>query len=133
MKKFALTVVCLLIAGTLAFADDAAKDKDKSASSDKTLTGCLSGPNAEGAYMLKTAKGQQVEVGGNDQLKSHVNHEVKLTGEYVKSGSAIGENESAEKKESGAKSEMGEKGKEKNERHFKVDKIDHVSDTCSTK
>ncbi len=133
MKKFALTLVCLLIAGTLAFADDAAKDKDKSATSDKTLTGCLSGPNAEGAYLLKTDKGQEVEVGGNDQLKSHVNHEVKLTGEYAKSGSAIGENESAEKKESGAKSEMSEKGKEKNEKHFKVEKIDHIADTCSTK
>jgi hypothetical protein len=132
MKKFALTIVCLLIAGTLAFADDAAKDKDKSAASDKTLTGCLSGPNAEGAYLLKTDKGE-IEVGGNDQLKSHVGHEVKLTGEYAKSGSAIGENEKAEKSESGAKSEMGEKGKEKNEKHFKVEKIDHVADTCSTK
>ena len=131
MKKFALTVVCLLIAGTLALADDAAKDKDKSATADKTITGCLSGPNAEGAYLLKTDKGE-VEVGNDSKLKEHVGHEVKLTGEYAKPGT-IGENESAEKKESGAKSEMGEKGKEKNERHFKVDKIDHVADTCSTK
>ncbi len=131
MKKFALTVVCLLIAGSLAFADDAAKDKDKSASADKTITGCLSGPNAEGAYLLKTDKGEQVEVGGDKDLKSHVGHEVKLTGEYAKPGT-IGENESAEKNESAAKSDMGTK-KEKNEKHFKVSKIDHISDTCTTK
>ncbi len=133
MKKFALTVVCLLIAGALAFADEPAKDKDKSASSDKTLAGCLSGPNAEGAYTLKTADKGSIEVGGDKDLKSHVGHEVKLTGEYAKSGSAIGENEKAEKSESGAKSEVGEKGKEKNEQHFKVSKIDMVSDSCSMK
>lgn len=131
MNKLALTIVCLLIAGALAFADEPAKDKDKSAAADKTVTGCLSGPNAEGAYMLKTDKGQEVEVGGDKDLKSHVGHEVKLTGEYAKSG-AIGENESAERNESAAKPDMGAK-KEKNEKHFKVSKIDHISDTCSTK
>lgn len=125
MKNVALTIVCLLVAVSFAVADGA--PKDKSASSGKTITGCLSGPNAEGAYVLKTAKGS-VEVGGNDQLKEHVGHEVKLTGSYAKSGAAIGEDESAEKKES-AKNE----GKEENERHFKVSKIDHVSDTCTMK
>ncbi len=130
MKKFALTVVCLLIAGTLAFADDAAKDKDKSASSDKTITGCLSGPNAEGAYLLKTADQGSIQVGGNDELKSHVGHEVKLTGEFAKSGSAIGEKEDS-KKEPAAKSESAEK--EGAERHFKVSKIDMVSESCSIK
>jgi hypothetical protein len=128
MKTFALTIICLFIAVSLAFADDA--PKDKSGSQDKSITGCLSGPNAEGTYLLKTDKGS-VEVGGNDELKSHVGHEVKLTGEWAKSGSAIGENESAEKKEPGAASAKGEKAE--NERHFKASKIDMVSDTCSTK
>lgn len=92
-----------------------------------TVKGCLSGPNAEGAYVLKTAKGHAFEVGGNDQLKSHVGHEVKLTGNWVKSGSEIGENESAEKNE---KSEAGEHH-EVAERHFKVGDIQHIADTCS--
>jgi hypothetical protein len=92
-----------------------------------TVKGCLSGPNSEGAYMLKTTKGRAFEVGGNDQLKSHVGHEVKLTGNWVNSGSEIGENESAEKNE---KSERGEH-QGVTERHFKVAGIQHVSDTCS--
>lgn len=130
MKKLALTIVCLLIAGSLAFADDAANNKDKTSAHDKSITGCLSGPNSEGAYMLKTDKGS-VEVGGIDELKSHVGHEVKLTGEWAKSGAAIGEKEAAEKNDSGAKSEAAEK--DKGERHFKVSKIDHVAESCSTK
>ena len=91
------------------------------------VKGCLSGPNSEGAYVLKTAKGHGCEVGGNDQLKAHVGHEVKLTGTWVKSGSEIGENESAEKNE---KSESAEHHGVA-ERHFKVSDIQHVSDTCS--
>lgn len=92
-----------------------------------TVKGCLSGPNSEGAYVLKTAKGHAFEVGGNDELKSHVGHEVKLTGTWVKSGSEIGENESAEKNE---KSESAEHHGVA-ERHFKVSDIKHISDTCS--
>ena len=90
-----------------------------------TLTGCLSGPNSEGAYELKNRK-RSIEVGGLDDLSKHVGHEVKLHGSWAKSGSEIGEkeNEAAEKKE-------GKEGKEeKGERHFKVTSIDHVSDTC---
>ena len=93
-----------------------------------TVKGCLSGPNTEGAYVLKTAKGHAFEVGGNDQLKSHVGHKVKLTGNWVKSGSEIGENESAEKNE---KSEAGEHHGVA-ERHFKVSDIQHVADSCSS-
>jgi hypothetical protein len=88
-----------------------------------TLTGCLSGPNDEGVYELKSGK-KEVEVGGLDDLSKHVGHQVRLHGSWAKSGSEIGEkegNEGAEKKE----------GKEeKGERHFKVASIDHLKDTC---
>jgi len=50
----------------------------------------------------------------------------KLTGTWVKSGSAIGENEAAEKSE---KSEAGEHHGVA-ERHFKVSDIQHVADSC---
>jgi hypothetical protein len=93
-----------------------------------TLTGCLSGPNDEGAYELKSGK-RAVEVGGLDDLSKHVGHEVRLHGSWAKSGSEIGEkeNEAAEKKEG----KEGKEGKEeKGERHFKVSSIDHISDTC---
>jgi len=84
-----------------------------------TLTGCLSGPNGEGVYELKSGK-RTVEVGGLEDLSKHVGNEVRLHGSWTKSGSEIGEKESAESKEK----------EEKGERHFKVASIDHVSDTC---
>ncbi len=118
----------LVIAASLALVTAVAVAQESSTTKrETTLKGCLSGPNAEGAYVLKTARGHGFEVGGNDQLKSHVGHEVKLTGTWVKSGSDIGENESAEKNE---KSEAGEHHGVA-ERHFKVSDIQHVSDTCS--
>jgi hypothetical protein len=104
-----------------------AQTNSTTASGQTSVTGCLSGPNDEGAYILKPTKGRAVEVGGNDQLKEHVGHTVRLTGNWVKSGAAIGENESAEKNE---KSE----GKEHHgvaERHFKVSDIHHISASCS--
>jgi hypothetical protein len=113
---------CLALVTTVAVAQESSTAKKET-----TVKGCLSGPNAEGAYVLKTAKGHRFEVGGNDQLKSHVGHEVKLTGTWVKSGSEIGENESAEKNE---KSEAGEHHGVA-ERHFKVSDIQHVADSCS--
>ncbi len=96
---------------------------------ESTITGCLSGPNDEGAYVLTTKAGHKIETGGLDELKSHVGHEVKVTGTWA-SGKDIGENESAEKNEKGEKGEKGEKS-EKGEKHLKATAITHVSDTCS--
>lgn len=117
-----------LSGGIVAFALSAGAQTAKTGG-EHTITGCLSGPNSEGAYVLKTTKGRAVEVGGNDQLKSHVGHTVKLTGTWAKSGAEIGENESAsaEKNETAEKSEHGKEA----ERHFKVTDIQHVSDSCS--
>lgn len=92
-----------------------------------TVTGCLSGPNSEGAFILKPAKGRAFEVGGNEQLKEHVGHTVRLTGTWAKSGSEIGENESAEKNEKNEGSEHHGVA----ERHFKVTDIHHISASCS--
>ncbi len=89
-----------------------------------TVTGCLSGPNDEGAYLLTNGRYKKgLEVGGTDELKSHVGHEVKLTGTWA-SASDIGEKE-------GTSEAKGEKSEAK-EKHFKVSKIDHISDTCKT-
>ena len=118
----------LVIAAFLALvATSVVAQESSTTKKETTVKGCLSGPNTEGAYVLKTAKGHAFEVGGNDQLKSHVGHEVKLTGTWVKSGSQIGENESAEKNE---KSEASEH-RGVAERHFKVSDIQHIADTCS--
>ncbi len=120
--------IALVIAGFLVLvATSLVAQESSTAKKETTVKGCLSGPNTEGAYMLKTAKGHAFEVGGNDQLKSHVGHEVKLTGTWVKSGSEIGENESAEKNEKSEASEHHGVA----ERHFKVSDIQHISDSCS--
>lgn len=106
-------------------ADQTAKTSKKSGKKGNTLTGCLSGPNDEGAYLLKRkGSSKEIEVGGSDELSKHVGHEVKLHGSWAKSGEEIGEKEGSEKNEAseGKKGEM--------ERHFKVASIDHIADTC---
>jgi hypothetical protein len=134
MKKLIWCAVAMLLLGCFAVAQNSQSNQGKQTS----LSGCLSGPNEEGAYVLKT-KSHSVEVGGADELKNHVGHEVKLTGSWAKSGTEIGESESAEKHEAAEKHEgaetkqAGEKGEGHGgqERHFKVAKIDHVAASCS--
>jgi hypothetical protein len=121
-KISALIAMFLTIAVSTAIAQE-----KQSTAKNHTVAGCLSGPNSEGAFVLKPSKGRAFEVGGNDQLKSHAGHTVKLTGTWVKSGAEIGENEAAEKNE---KHETGER-EEAAERHFKVSDIQHIADTCS--
>lgn len=89
-----------------------------------TVTGCLSGPNDEGLYTLTNGHYKKgLEVGGNDELKSHVGHEVKLTGAWA-SESELGAKET--------KAEANESKSEAKEKHMKVSKIDHISDTCTS-
>ena len=61
--------------------------KSKKAKSSKAgggehqVTGCLAGPNDEDVYTLTNGRYTKgLEVGGNDDLKSHVGHKVTLTG-----------------------------------------------------
>jgi hypothetical protein len=128
-QKIPLVVAGFLV---LAVVSASAQQKDSSSSSQKTVTGCLSGPNSEGAFILKPLKGRAFEVGGSDQLKSHVGHTVKVTGTWAKSGAEIGENEANEKVE---RHETGEKSENAHrdvaEKHFKVSDIQHVADSCS--
>src|SRR5215510_13249070 len=107
MMLMAVFALALLSAAQTGGYDQGSKKSDQGAG-EATLTGCLSGPNSEGTYVLKHGK-REVEVGGLDDLSKHVGHEVKLHGSWAKSGSEIGEkegNEAAEKK--GGKEEKGE-------------------------
>lgn len=85
---------------------------------EKTITGCLSGPNAEGAYTLSTKNQKQVGVSSSQgvDLKEHVGHEVKLTGSWMKSGAAMG---------------TKEKAGEKAEQHFEATKVEHIASSCT--
>ena len=89
---------------------------EKSSGKEHSMTGCLSGPNAEGAYELTSGK-HKIEVGGNDELKNHVGHKVTVTGNWA-SASDIGATEAAAKSEKGG------------EKHMKVDTIKMVSESC---
>ncbi len=99
----------------------AKKAKASKAGGEHHVTGCLAGPNDEGVYTLTNGRySKGLDVGGNDELKSHVGHKVTLTGTWA-SAADIGEKETAgEKKEN-----------EKAEKHLKVSSIKHVADTCA--
>jgi hypothetical protein len=129
MYRTFLSIAVALALSTMMTAQTQSGESSKSESKSATLTGCLSGPNDEGAYELKS-ESRSVEVGGSDELKAHVGHEVKLTGSWARSGSEIGETEK-ESSAAGAKKEEAGK-KEAGERHFKVSGVTMVSDTCTS-
>jgi hypothetical protein len=124
MRKLALYFALVLAFALALSAQQAGSAKAKSSTNnaDKThqVTGCLSGPNDEGAYLLTTARHRKgIEVGGNDELKNHVGHKIQVSGTWA-SAADIGE-----------KPEAAEKEKtEKGERHLKVSSIKMISDTC---
>jgi len=130
MRKSVLYLAFVMIFGLAAMAqtDASASKTAKSAGKVKTehqVTGCLSGPNAEGAYTLTNGRYKKgLEVGGTDSLKDHVGHEVTLMGTWAK-GSEIGENEKAESKTTKTEEAVGM------HKHFKVTDIKMVSEKCT--
>ncbi len=137
MRKFALCFAVLLFfavsgvaqgnMGQSSSSDQSTTSttKSKKAKSSKAgggehqVTGCLAGPNDEGVYTLTNGRYTKgLEVGGNDELKSHVGHKVMLTGTWG-SAADIGEKAS------------GTAENEKTEKHLKVSSIKHVADSCS--
>ncbi len=107
---------------TKSTAKSTSKSTASAAAKESTMTGCLSGPDADGDFLLKNGNHRKgVEVTGD--LKGHVGHKVKLTGTWV--------TESAEAEAKEAKGEKGEKGEEAGEKQFKVSKVDMIADTCT--
>lgn len=140
MKKFALCVITVFAFALMMVAQDTGSQASGTSSQTattkshngmnmgankaggNTLTGCLEKGTEDNTYLLKNSRHKNgVEVGGNDELSKHVGHRVELTGTWS-TAEGIGE-----KAESGAGA-----AKEKNERHFKVESIKHMSDTCNT-
>ena len=117
----------MLLLATVALFSLAMFAKTPTTPKPKTITGCISGPNAENAYVLTNGTYKKgVEVGGSDDLSKHVGHKVKLTGTWVKTGAEIGEREDAAAEKAEKKTK-----KEKAEKHFKADNIDMVADSCT--
>ncbi len=92
------------------------------------LTGCLSGPNHEGVYVLETGS-EIVDVGGLTELNEHIGHKVKLIGKWAKNGEEIGEKDPSENKET----EQQDREEDAKEKWFKVRKIQMLSRTCRPK
>jgi hypothetical protein len=86
------------------------------------LSGCLNGPTEDGTFVLARVDAQDVQVGGTDDLKDHVGQRVRLRGLWVSSGAQIGEKENAAAKIGDA---IGTR------KHFRVTKIEKISDSCS--
>lgn len=97
----------------------AAGTKTGKAGKSSTLTGCVSSsPNSEGMYTLSNGRYKNgVEIGPADKVKDHAGHQVALTGKWGTAAQA---------------GETNASSKEKGERHFDVDSVKHISDTCST-
>lgn len=66
-------------AGQTADQSTKADKSDTKVAKEKSMKGCLSGPDASGNYTLTHGK-KTMTVAANDELKNHVGHEVKLTG-----------------------------------------------------
>ena len=123
MRKLALCCVVLLFFAVSGVAQGKKGHSSKAAGGEHQVTGCLAGPNDEGVYTLTNGRYTKgLEVGGNDELKSHVGHKVTLTGTWA-SAEDIGEKAGA-----GAGEKMEN---EKAEKHLKVSSIKHVADTCA--
>jgi hypothetical protein len=126
MKIASLFLAAIAFALTPAGAQtSAAGANNQQSDNSATVTGCLGGQNDEGAYVLKTGSGA-IEVGGANELQNHVGHKVKLTGEWAKSGSEIGERESSESEQHEAR----ERGQHPQEQHLKVSNIEMISSNC---
>jgi hypothetical protein len=101
--------------------DTQSTGKKSHAAKEKTLTGCLEAGSEANEYVLKTAKGKNIELISSEDLKPNVGHTVKVTGKWS--------SEASEKKEMGGGAEQHKEAA--GERHFKADKVESVSDTCT--
>jgi hypothetical protein len=122
MFRFLLISLCCAAA---AQTTNSSARKPMKTSSLVSLTGCLSGPNHEGVYVLETGS-EIVDVGGLHELNDHVGHKVKLVGKWAKSGAEIGEKDPSENKETEQRDRVKEKW-------FRVSKIHMMSRRCDPK
>jgi len=135
MKQWALVLILLVALPVLALAQDKASSTAQAtttgttdtataagtgktgAGKDKTLTGCLNGPDSQGIYTLNTTdkKKKTISVAAGDiDLKPHVGHHVRVTGTLEAQAVPAGEAQTGEKKM----------------KQLKVTNVEHISETC---
>src|SRR5215471_17954747 len=119
MRKIFMILSIMLLGLTWAIAQDqtgaASSQAGQSASSQKTVEGCLSGSN--GNFTLTDKNGMSYELTGDTaKLTEHVGHEVKVTGMTGSSGA-------------GAETAGGSAGSGQS---LQVSSIKHVSKSCKS-
>ena len=98
---------------TAAAADQATKPAEPKGGS--TLIGCLSGPDHDGKYTLRSMEHRSgVEVFGLDELKSDSGGKVKLTGSWKPAD------------------QSQQSGSAKKERSFEATKVELMAETCQS-
>jgi hypothetical protein len=131
MKRALLTVTYLVAFGLVSASSAQSTGASNQSSSqhtkkEVTLSGCVQQMGDE--FMLQTSQKKNVELETTEDLKPHVGHTVKVTGDWDK---AADKNDAhAGSSTTGAHNEAAEHQGAK-EHHFKVSKIAMVSDTCA--
>ena len=129
LVKFATGLLALVMlvgaVGVLA-ADD--KDKDKDSDKATSVTGCLQKGEGANEFMLTGSDGSTWEIKSDSvDLASHVGQTVTVSGDRSK------EHAKAHEMKEKTKSEMQERGMDKNATehgHLNVSNVTKVSDTC---
>jgi hypothetical protein len=137
MRRVLLTTTCLMafaIAGTAQTSDPyggsssaTASKQQPDAKKEVTLRGCVEQTGTE--YMLKTEQKKNVELETSEDLKPHVGHTVKVSGSWdtaADKSEAQGTGHDASGEHHEAAEHKGMK-----EHHFKVDKLEMVSEQCN--
>ena len=109
--------------GTQATTTEKQSTSKKAQGAKKTLTGCIEAGSEANEYVLKTGSKKTIELISSEDLKAHVGHTVKVTGKWS--------SETSEMKVMGGGTEQAQHKEAAGERHFKADKVEMVSDTCS--
>lgn len=145
MKKVWVFLMTMLMSTAMAAAQTTPAPAEKDThhkgmanmSGEKTLTGCVAQEQGENEFMLRTGSKRNIELETSEDLKPHVGHTVKVTGTWdlaadkseAKGGADAMGHKDMEGKEGAEHKEMGEH-KGMREHHFKVSKLEMVSETC---
>jgi len=97
--------------------NDSAADQTAKPKSGTTLIGCLSGPDRDGKYTLRSMEHRTgVEVFGSDELNADAGGKVKLTGSWKLAEQAAGQ--------------TSKPGSTKKERSFEATEVEVVAEVC---
>ena len=127
MSRIFTVLAGVVIFGALGFAQmtDASNQKQ---TKEHTLQGCVQQSGDE--FMLQTGKRKDVELMSTEDLKPHVGHTVKVTGMWDRTAD---KDEAAGKGHEGHETAAGEATEHRGmkEHHFKVSKLEMVSESCT--